>query len=236
MISIVPCSNGSSPAIARPSALLPAPSSSRHPDDLAGTHGEVNVDQMIIGASPYDEGRSAGGFGGARRIEVGKVAADHGAHEPPGRRFRDRRGHHRPPVLQNGDAIRNRFDFRHSMGDIDDRHAFRAQALDEIEQTRRVIAIEGGGRLVHHEDTRVDGKSLCDLDELLLGDRQIARAGLRGDRRTEAGEQTLCVVAHLAPIEHAVARRLDAEKDVLRDAPMRQEAQLLMDNADTGAA
>ena len=56
------------------------------------------------------------------------------------------------------------------------------------------------------------------------------------DRRTEAGEQTLCIVAHLAPIKHAVARRLDAEKDVLRDAPVRQEAQLLMDNADAGAA
>jgi hypothetical protein len=99
---------------------------------------------MFIGGSPYDERRSARGFGGARRIEIGKVAADHGAHETPSRRFGDRSGHYRPAVLEHGDAIRNCFDLRHSMGDIDDRHAFLAQARDEIEQTRRVIAIEGG--------------------------------------------------------------------------------------------
>ena len=67
------------------------------------------------------------------------------------------------------------------MRDIYHRHALLAQALDEIEETRGVIAIERGGRLVHHEDTRVDGESLCDLNQLLLGDRQIARVGLRAD-------------------------------------------------------
>ena len=45
------------------------------------------------------------------------------------------------------------------------------QALYEIEQTRRVIAIERGCRFVHHENTRVDGESFGDLDQLLLGDR-----------------------------------------------------------------
>ena len=140
------------------------------------------------------------------------------------------------PSLSTVTRSATRFDFGHSMGDIDDRHAFPAQALNEIEQARRVIAIERGGRFVHHENARVDGESLCDLDQLLLGDHRLPAPVSAGIDEPRRREQTLCVVAHLAPIQHAVARRLDAEKDVLRDAPMRQEAQLLMDDADAGAA
>ena len=97
------------------------------------------------------------------------------------------------------------------------------------------IAIERGGGLVHHEDARVDGERLGHLDHPPLGDRQVARAGFGTDRRTEPGEQTLCVVPHLGPIQHAVACRLYAGEDIFRDAPVRQEADP-MDDADAGAA
>ena len=44
------------------------------------------------------------------------------------------------------------------------------------------------------------------------------------------------LVAHRPPVEDAETGGLDAEKDVLRDRALRQQAQLLMDDADPGAA
>ena len=147
--------------------------------------------------------RSAGARarGRARRIEIRQFAADHGANKPAGRRLGERRRHDRSPVLQHGHPIRDRLDFGHPVGDVDDRHAFGAQSLHEIKQASRVDAIERGGRLVHDENARVDRERFCDLDDLLLRDRKVARRRLRRDGGAEPAEQPARLVAHPPPVD-----------------------------------
>ena len=106
----------------------------------------------------------------------------------------------------------------------------------EIEQTAGVDAVERGGRLVHDQDAGVDRQRLGDFDDLLVGDRKVAGQRIGRDRRAEPPQQAAGLVAHGPPVEDAETGRLDAEKDVLRHRALRQQAQLLMDDADPGAA
>ena len=65
----------------------------------------------------------------------------------------------------------NRLDFGHPMRNIDDRDALGAQTANQVQQAHGVYVVERRGRLVHHQNARVNGESLGDFDNLLLRDR-----------------------------------------------------------------
>ena len=117
---------------------------------------------------------------------------------------------------------------------IDTRSAL--SLLHQIEQARSVDAVESRGRLVHDQNAGVDRERLGDLDDLLVGDGKIAGQRIGRDRRPEPPQEPARLLAHCPPVEEAEARGLDAEKDVLRDRAVRQQAQFLVDDADPGAA
>ena len=97
---------------------------------------------------------------------------------------------------------------RHPVGDVDDRDALGAQSLHEIQQPRRVDAIERGGRLVHDENTRVDRKGLGDLDDLLLGDREIASGASGGIDEPSRRSRRLASSRMRRAVHRSVARGL----------------------------
>ena len=100
--------------------------------------------------------------------------------------------------------------------------------------TSRLVSAEVGSSM-----TRIAGaearERLRDLDHLPLRRGRAARRGVRGSmRHPEVGEQRRwpCVVQR-APVDDArPARRRRAEEDVLRHRQVRDEVELLVDDAD----
>ena len=85
--------------------------------------------------------------------------------------------------------------------------------------------------------SRRGDQRLGDLDDLLHGDAERRRRGVRTSMSSKPKSASSSVGAPLgrAPVDHARtdrAMRHPAEQDVLGDAQMRQEAQLLVDGVD----
>ena len=107
-----------------------------------------------------------------------------------------------------------------------------AQLPHQREQPVGFARRERGGRLVQDQDLRVRVQRAGDLHQLLLGDRQAADQGVRGERRAEPLQHRAAAVAHGAAVDAAAAMRLGAEIDVLRHRQVRRECQLLVDDGD----
>ena len=204
-------------------------------DDLSRPKLEADVVQLPVGSGANGERRRARRLRGARGIEVSEIAADHRANEPAGRRLRQGSGHHRAPVLEHSDPVGNRLNFDHPVRDVDDRHPLGAELAHEIEQAGRIDPVESRGRLVHDEDSGVDRQRLGDFDNLLVGDRKVRGQRIGRDRRAEPPQEAAGLIVHGPPVEDAETGGFDAEKDVLRHRAMRQQAQLLVDDADACA-
>ena len=59
------------------------------------------------------------------------------------------------------------------MRNVDDRNAFTAQRLDDLEQHLRFFTGKGSCGLVHDQQLGILGQTLEDLDQLSLADTQI---------------------------------------------------------------
>ena len=55
-----------------------------------------------------------------------------------------------------------------------------AQAAQQVEEHLDLVLGQRGGRLVEHEQLRVERERLDDLDDLLLGRRELADERLAG--------------------------------------------------------
>ena len=134
---------------------------------------------------------------------------------------------HRRPVADTQDlAI--------AMADEDDRDALVAQTFDDAEEPVDVGLPERRRRLVEDQDPRLPKRQhLGDLDELALGERDLPDLLRRVDRRhSEAAERARGVLRDRPLVDRERARRLGAERDVVCDRQVRQQAQLLVDDAD----
>lgn len=169
-------------------------------------------------------------------VEARNIAADHHADEPLGRqRVALERADVRA-VAQHRDAVGQLVDLRHPVADVDDREPFGAQLADQPEQVIGFARRQRRRRFVHHEDARPGVNGARDLDELLLGDRQRADERVRPEIRAEPLEHVLTAARHRGAVDRApaavAAAQLAADMDVLRDAQVRREAELLIDHRD----
>ena len=188
-------------------------------------------------ASHGDDGLADLGRGAARRKVVLDVAADHHPDELVRRRLGGHERVHPPPVLQDGDAVRDLEDLGEPMRDEEDADALLDQQPDTLEEGGRLMRRQGGSRLVHDQDSSVDGQRLGDLDGLLLRHREPLD---QPARRHPPVDAQLCQELsggrrHGPAVDDRPAHRLAAEEDVLRDRPLRQEVELLVDDADAGS-
>ena len=76
----------------------------------------------------------------------------------------------------------------HPVADVDDARPSSRQLADQAEQVLGFARRQRRGRLVHHEDARPGVHGACDLDELLLRDRQRVDERVGSERCAQARE------------------------------------------------
>ncbi|KNY17967.1 hypothetical protein AKG11_06615 [Shinella sp. SUS2] len=119
------------------------------------------------------------------------------------------------------------------MGNVDDADALGRQGTDRVEEHLRFAFADGRCRLVHDQDVAAPADRLGDLDELRLGNGEIAQPGADRDVKLEAREDILGLRAH-APVvdEETAAPLLPAEIEVLGHGHVEKRAELLCDDGD----
>src|SRR5262245_5668090 len=132
---------------------------------------------------------------------------------------------------------------RHPVGDLqhlvqlvadeDDGHALTGERAEDPEQLERLLRRQHRGRLVEDQDLRAAEEGLEDLDPLLLADADVLDPGVRIDRELERPRDLLDAFLGGVLVEKdPVARRFDAEHDVLCDGHHRDQHEVLVDHSD----
>lgn len=123
------------------------------------------------------------------------------------------------------------------MGDVHDGDPVGGQGGDGTEQVVDLVRVEGGGRLVHHDQPYVVGERARHGDDLLLGGGEGADAAARVDLGVAEPLQEGGGPGPLpaAPYDEARGGRLVTEEDVLRDGQPFHEVEFLVDGGDTQA-
>ena len=118
-----------------------------------------------------------------QRDEIGLV----GLRDPP-------RPHQRA-VAQHRDAVAQLEHFLEAVADVDDRHAAGLEPADQLEQRRRFLARQIGGRLVEDEELGAAPLGARRGDQLLLADRQRRQDDAGRQVEAEIVEQLLALRA-----------------------------------------
>ena len=139
-------------------------------------------------------------------------------------------------VAQDRDRVSDRRDLFQSMADEHDRYVAIAQLPNGLEQVLDLVRREGGGRLVHDEQTRARGQCLCDLEQLPVSDPETAHRDVRIQLDPELFEEPGRFGAHFAPVHGArTPARLTACEDVLCRGQIRKHRRLLVHGDDSEA-
>jgi len=134
-------------------------------------------------------------------------------------------------VAQDRDRVGQLEDLVETVRDIQERHALRLQAEDDIEQRLGLHPVEGGGGLIQNQQAAVVDQRLADLHDLLLANLQ-APHGLPG--RQVPGLQPLQNPRrfrfHRAEIEQPQGGPdLTAQQHVVGNTAIRQQVEQLVD-------
>ena len=155
----------------------------REPDDLAGPDIEVDIVEARAREPAHAQQRLAAG----RELGLGREGLIDGAPDDQAQDLRlgdARRGDRaaRLAVAQDRDAVGDALHLRQPVRDVDDGGAGGGDRAHLVEQQRALDGRERLGRLVQHEHLRLERQRLGDLDELAVGDAQLAhpRRGIDG--------------------------------------------------------
>ncbi|MDT4827507.1 hypothetical protein FQZ97_608560 [compost metagenome] len=119
------------------------------------------------------------------------------------------------------------------MADEDDGDAGGGKTANDIEQVIGFRLGQRCGRLVHEDELRFADESPGDRHDLALGDCVFLEWQIDVERHAEAGERILRDLAHAAVVDKlwpATEHRL--EGDILGNAHLREERQILPDHLD----
>ena len=137
-------------------------------------------------------------------------------------------------VAQHGVAVAEAKDLLQPMGDEDDRQALGLKRPDDADKVGDFGLAQGGGRLVHDDEPRSHGEGACDLDQLLLGDREIANQGHRVAPEANLVGDGARIVGEAPPADEQPRAGLAPNEHVLGDRHIRSESELLIDRDDSG--
>ena len=102
-------------------------------------------------------------------------------------------------VAQHGDVVAQFLDLVEVMRDVDDGHAFVAQAADQTEEDFGLASHQRRGRLVEHQHLRLMQQRAGDLDDLSFGGRKFADQGIFGQVHPEIIGENLAGAAAAWP-------------------------------------
>ena len=138
-------------------------------------------------------------------------------------------------VAQHGVAIAKAKNLVQPMRDKDDRQAFGLQRPHDAGEIGDFGFAQSRGRLVHDDEPRLHGKCAGDLDELLLGDREVAHLCHWIALEPDALGDGLRFRSHASPAHEQLRAGFAANEHVLRDRHVRGEGELLIDGDDSRA-
>ena len=137
---------------------------------------------------------------------------------------------------QHADAIGHLLDLMQLVGDEHQRLARIAQRLHDFEELGDLLRRQHGGRLVEDQHFGGTEEHLDNLDALLDADGQFLDDGVGIDLEAIFGVDRADLFARLGEIEIIEhSRRLDPEHDVFGDGEHRNQHEMLVDHADSGA-
>ena len=139
-------------------------------------------------------------------------------------------------VAHHGDAVGDREDLLEPMGHVEHRDARRGQLAQDREQALRLALVEGRVGLVEDEQAGTLEEHAAELDELSLAEAELAHERVRVGAQPDAAEDRAPRAARIAArVDETEARRLGVGEQVGQDRALREEAQLLVDDADARA-
>ncbi len=163
-----------------------------------------------------------------------EVVPQHVSDDGIGRRRPDLAGADSPPVAQHGHTIDEPEELVEAMADIEDAGATAAQPPEDVEKMLRVGLRQGCGGLVQHHDAGLLRQGPHDPEH------GLARGAQRADEGTRIGRldaHRAVYALRLRPDpppgdEAAATRKARHEGDVLADAQIVYQAEVLMDEGD----
>ena len=163
------------------------------------------------------------------------VAADHQRHQPlPGDVRDGLAGDGDLAITQHRHTVAKQEHLVELVADEDDRDALRPEPAQHVEQRRRLVIGDRGGRLVQKQDLCLERERLGDFDNLHLRDRERSHLGLRIDGAIKQVEDRAGLPVHLGVVDHCSSCWQVLEQDVLAHREARDEIALLVDSADRG--
>ena len=138
-------------------------------------------------------------------------------------------------VAQHGVAVAEPEHLLQPVGDEDDRQALGLERPDDANEIGDFRFAERRGRLVHDDEPRAHGERARDLDELLLGDREIANQRHRVALEADPVGDRAGLLGEAPPADEEPRARLAADEHVLGDRHVGGEGEFLVDGDDAGA-
>ena len=228
---VVPPSARSAPNRRRNNSVRPAPISPKEPEDLALSHAERDRFSQSVPEQVFDlEHCLPGGTRGIVK-DVGNRPAHHAFDKKIVIDALERvsRGD-QLSVPENGGGVTELEDFGQTMRHVDNGSPVLPKATNGAEQELDFLVREAARRLVERDDLGISHERLGDFHHLLLPDGQAPHFRSRIDRFSESLQRLRCPCSHVPPVNDPEAGRHVAEKQILLDAHLGDEVELLVDN------
>ena len=207
----------------------------RKAEDFTAADLEAHVLEGAISGETFDRQHGIADLCVQLGEELIDVAANHVAHELHFRGPLQVARRHVGAVAHDRHVVAQIKDFLHPVRDEHEGSTLVAQRTRNGEEALDLVPRQGGRRLIHDEDLRVQRDRFRDFDDLLVRDRQTI-SQLRGvDGHFETVEELLRVAPHGRVIDEAEASPgLSAHVDVLSNRQVGKQRGLLVDHRDSG--
>ena len=173
----------------------------------------------------------------ALKAVVLRVLPHHVFHDPGQVHVLHVRVGHVLAVPQDGHVVPDLHDLLQPVGDIDDGEALVDELAHDFEQHLHLRCGQGGCGLVHNQDLQVIFNQVArDLHHLLLPHAEVAHHRLRRNFMLKAAKDGLCSLDMFFVVKEGAVCPLVAHIDVLINGKVGEQAQLLVDNADSPCA
>ena len=207
----------------------------RNPKDLPGTNFEAHrLEHTLSGQVFHLENRIPQGHlafwnlfdDGPADHHLNQLADGSPLHSPRSDRV---------SVSHHGDAIADGKNLLHSVRDVDDRHPLAAQGSDHTKERLDLVVGQGSRRLVHDQEPRLFSEGAGDLDQLLLGNRQLCNRSVRIHLATEPVQEIAGDPTHDIAPDQTPSGGFMAQEDVLGHGQTGHQIELLVNHDEPGA-
>ena len=145
-------------------------------------------------------------------------------------------GPHQLAVPEDRDLVGDLLDLFQVMGDVEDCQSLVLHAADDLEQRPLFGIRQRRSRFVHDDQPGVAEQALGDLHELLLGNREVSDRHVGRHPQAQSLQRFPGLAVHGPFVQQrpAEAGGFDPDEEVLHDRELGKQAELLVDDADTG--